>query len=77
MEVIKLVDKQGRLVLPKKWRQKYVKNGRVILRVEGEKLIVEPLKLPDLREFFDSVEVEIKSDLSDWKSVRRDLLEAH
>ena len=45
--------------------------------MEGEKLIVEPLKLPDLREFFDSVEVEIKSDLSDWKSVRRDLLEAH
>jgi len=76
MEIIKIVDKQGRLVLPKKWRQKYAKKGKVILRVEGEKIIIEPLKLPDLTEFFDSVEVEIKSDLSNWKSVKRELLES-
>ena len=74
MEVIKLVDKQGRLVLPKKWREKYAKRGVVVLRFEGEKIIIEPLKLPDLTKFFDSVEVDLKSDLSDWKSVRRELL---
>jgi len=77
MEIIKIVDKQGRLVLPKKWRQKYAKKGKVILKVEGEKIIIEPLKLPDLTEFFDSVEVEIESDLSNWKSVKRELLETH
>ncbi|MCD6458058.1 MAG: AbrB/MazE/SpoVT family DNA-binding domain-containing protein [Thermoproteales archaeon] len=77
MEIIKIVDKQGRVVLPKKWRQKYAKKGRVILRIEGERIIIEPFKLPNLTEFFDSVEVEIKSDLSDWKSVRRELLETH
>lgn len=77
MEIIKIVDKQGRLVLPKKWRQKHAKKGRVILRIEGERIIIEPFKLPNLTEFFDSVEVEIKSDLSNWKSVRRELLETH
>ena len=72
---IKLIDDQGRLVLPKEWRQKYAKKRRIILRIEGEKIIIEPLKLPDLTKFFDSIEAEIKSDLSNWKSVRRELLE--
>ena len=75
MEIIKTVDKQGRLVLPKKWREKYARSGRVVLRIEGERIVVEPLKLPDLTKLFDSVEAEIKSDLSNWKSVRRELLE--
>ncbi|RLF03953.1 MAG: AbrB/MazE/SpoVT family DNA-binding domain-containing protein, partial [Thermoprotei archaeon] len=33
------------------------------------------LKLPNLTEFFDSVEVDLKSDLSDWRSVKGELLE--
>jgi len=72
---IKLIDDQGRLVLPKDWRKKHAKKRRVILRIEGERIIIEPLKLPDLTKFFDSIEAEIKSDLSNWKSVRRELLE--
>jgi len=75
MEIVKFVDKQGRLVLPKKWRERYAGKGVVVLRVRGEKIVIEPLKLPDLTEFFDSVEVDLKSDLSDWKSVKGELLE--
>jgi len=74
LEIIKKVDKQGRLVLPKEWRDKYVRNGKVLLRIEGEKIIIRPYKLVSLSKFFDSIEVDIKSDLSDWKSVRRELI---
>jgi len=72
---VKIVDKQGRLVLPKEWREKYARRGLVVLRVEGERIIIEPLRLPDLTEFFDSVEVDLKSDLSDWRAVKGELLE--
>ena len=68
------MDKQGRLVLPKEWRDKYVRNGKVLLRIEGEKIIIRPYKLVSLSKFFGSIEVDIKSDLSDWKSVRRELI---
>ena len=74
LEIIKKVDKQGRLVLPKEWRDRYVRNGKVLLRIEGEKIIIRPYKLVRLSKFFDSIEVDIKSDLSDWKSVRRELI---
>jgi len=74
LEIIKKVDKQGRLVLPKEWRDKYVRNGKVLLRIEGEKIIIRPYKLVSLSKFFGSIEVDIKSDLSDWKSVRRELI---
>jgi bifunctional DNA-binding transcriptional regulator/antitoxin component of YhaV-PrlF toxin-antitoxin module len=75
VEVIKEVDKQGRLVLPKDWRDKYAKRRKIILKIEGDKIIIKPYRLADLTEFFDCVEVDIKSDLADWKSVRRELLE--
>ena len=75
VEIIKDLDKQGRLVLPKEWREKYAKKGKVILKVENDTIIIKPYKLADLTEFFDKIEVDIKSDLSDWKSVRRELLE--
>jgi len=75
VEIIKRVDKQGRLVLPKEWREKYAESGLVVVRIEGERIVLEPLKLPDLTKFFDSVEVYLESDLSDWKSVKGELLE--
>ena len=75
VEIIKEVDKQGRLVLPRNWRKKYVKRGKIVLRIEGDKIIIKPYELADLTEFFDKVEADIKSDLADWKSVRREVLE--
>jgi len=75
MEVVKVLDKQGRLVLPKEWREKYARRGLVLVRVEGSKVIVEPFELPDLTQFFDSVEVDLKADLTNWKAVKGELLE--
>jgi len=77
VEIIKRVDKRGRLVLPKEWREKYAENGLVVVRIEGERIVLEPLRLPDLTKFFDSVEVDLESDLSDWKSVKRELVEIY
>ncbi len=75
MVMIKDLDKQGRLVLPKEWREKYVKRGKIVLKVQNDKIIIKPYELADLTEFFDKIEVDIKSDLSEWKSVRRELIE--
>ncbi|MEM2194237.1 MAG: AbrB/MazE/SpoVT family DNA-binding domain-containing protein [Candidatus Methanomethylicia archaeon] len=72
---IKNIDKLGRLVIPKNWREKYARNGRVIVKFEGEKILIEPYELPDLTELFDKIEIDLKSDLSNWKSIKRELLE--
>jgi bifunctional DNA-binding transcriptional regulator/antitoxin component of YhaV-PrlF toxin-antitoxin module len=74
MEIIKKVDKQGRLVLPKDWIGKYVEQ-KVVLKVEKDRITIEPYRLVKLTEFFDSIEADIKSDLANWKSVRRELIE--
>lgn len=76
MEEIRYVDEQGRVVLPKRWRERYLRTRRVVVREEGESLVIVPYRPPDLTRLFDSIEVDLKSDLSDWKSVRRELLEA-
>jgi hypothetical protein len=36
---------------------------------------MEILKKIDLTKFFDSIEVDIQSDLSEWKKVKRELYE--
>jgi len=46
-----------------------------LVRVEGAKVVVEPFELPDLTQFFDSVEVDLKADLVDWKAVKGELLD--
>ncbi len=76
VEIVKKVDRQGRVVLPKEWREKYLRTGRVVVREEGANLVISPYEPPDLTQLFDSVEVDLESDLSDWKAVRRELLEA-
>jgi bifunctional DNA-binding transcriptional regulator/antitoxin component of YhaV-PrlF toxin-antitoxin module len=73
MKLVKVLDKWGRLVVPKEWREKYARNGLVLLKVEGDKIIIEPYELPDLTQYFDSIEVDLKSDLTDWKAVKREL----
>jgi len=75
METVKTLDKQGRLVLPKEWRDKYAKSGLVLLKIEGSRIVVEPFELPDLTRFFDSVEIDLKADLANWKAVKGELLE--
>ncbi len=74
MVLVKKVDKQGRVVLPREWRKR-LESGRVLLIIRDDTIILKPYK-SDLTKFFDKIEVDLRSDLYDWKSVRRELLEA-
>ena len=72
--IVKYVDKEGRLVLPKKWRDKHLKSQAVLLKIQDGKITIEEYKLPDLSQLINSVDAEIEADLDDWKGVKRDLL---
>lgn len=74
MEVeIKSVDDQGRILLPKSWRSRYLKGKKAIVVSRGDVVEVRPFTKPDLTKYFDRVEVDLKSDLSDWHKVRKEL----
>lgn len=67
------VDAQGRIVLPKAWRTKYLKSGKVLVSVNGDTVEIKPSNFVDLTEYFDRLEVDINADLSDWHQVRKEL----
>jgi len=71
--VIKKVDGQGRIVIPKQWREKYLKGRRVIMRIRGDVIEIMPERVFDLTRFFDSIEVDVRSDLADWHKVKKEL----
>jgi bifunctional DNA-binding transcriptional regulator/antitoxin component of YhaV-PrlF toxin-antitoxin module len=71
--MLKDIDEQGRIVIPAAWRKKYLRGTKVILRNRGEVLEIVPREQVDLTAFFDRAEVEVKSNLSDWHGVRREL----
>ena len=74
MEVeIKSVDNQGRILLPKDWRNRYLKGKKAMVVYKGELVEIRPFTKSDLTKFFDKVEVDLKSDLSDWHKVRKEL----
>jgi len=70
---VKDVDSQGRVVIPKEWRDKYLKGGKAVLVLKEDLIEIRPLKRVSLTDYFDRVEVDIKSDLSDWHKVRKEL----
>ncbi len=70
---VKDVDSQGRVVIPKEWRDKYLRDGKAVLVLKEDLIEIRPLKRVSLTDYFDRVEVDIKSDLSDWHKVRKEL----
>jgi bifunctional DNA-binding transcriptional regulator/antitoxin component of YhaV-PrlF toxin-antitoxin module len=70
---IKSIDNQGRILLPKNWRSRYLKGKKAIIVSKGDVVEVRPFTKADLTKYFDSVEVDLKSDLSDWHKVRKEL----
>lgn len=72
--VIKRIDERGRIVIPKEWRDILLKDRRVIMKLKKKSIEVMPATEPDLTKYFDSVVVDLKSDLSDWHSVRSELI---
>jgi bifunctional DNA-binding transcriptional regulator/antitoxin component of YhaV-PrlF toxin-antitoxin module len=70
---VKSVDNQGRILLPKNWRHRYLKGKKAIVVSKGDIVEIRPFTKPDLTKYFDRVEVDLKSDLSDWHQVRKEL----
>ncbi len=67
----KNIDPEGRILLPKGWRERH---GKEVIIVEtDEYLKIMPKKRKKLTEFMDSLKVDIKSDLSDWHTVKKEL----
>jgi bifunctional DNA-binding transcriptional regulator/antitoxin component of YhaV-PrlF toxin-antitoxin module len=58
---VKRIDDQGRLVLPKRWRERW--GNEVILIELEDRIEVLPRRKPNLSQFFDLIEMEIKEDL--------------
>ena len=71
---IKEIDDQGRLVIPKDWRKGKLKSRKVILkRNSDESIEIVPYNTLDLTKYFDRVEVDVHSPLSDWHALKREL----
>ena len=70
---IKNIDNQGRIILPKQWRTRYIKEKKAIVVCKGELVEIRPFTKTDLTKYFDKVQVDLKSDLSDWHKVRKEL----
>jgi len=69
------IDSQGRISLPIDWRREVLRDAEgVIIVRRGEELVVRPKRSRRPSEFFDSIEVDLESDLSDWHSVKKELL---
>jgi len=64
---VKRVDNQGRLVLPKRWRDRW--GDEVVLIELEDRIEILPKREPNLSQFFDLIEMEIEEDLE------RELLE--
>jgi len=70
---IKEVDEQGRIIIPKKWRDEILRGDKVVLKLKDDSIEILPWSRFNLTDFFDSVEVDLKSNLADWHAVRREL----
>ena len=70
---VKEIDEQGRIIIPKKWRDKILKGDKVVLKLKDDSIQIVPWEHYDLTNFFDSVEADVKSDLGDWHAIKREL----
>jgi len=71
--VIKDIDEQGRVIIPKELRKKYKIREKVIIRSGEGKIELIPLEEKELTKYFDSATADIKTDLSDWHKIRKEL----
>jgi len=71
--MLKKVDSQGRVVIPASWRKEHLRGDTVLVRPRGDALEILPQGEMDLTAYFDAAEADVKSDLADWRGVRRDL----
>ena len=67
---IRPVDAQGRIILPRDWRNR-LKTGSVIVTEEDDRLEIRPADA-DLSRFVDAVEVD-SDEFGDYHALRRNL----
>lgn len=70
---IKEIDEQGRIVIPKAWRSKHLKSKRLVMKLKEGAIEIIPYSTVDLTDFFDKIEVDVRSDLGDWHGLRKEL----
>lgn len=75
LEVIKHVDEQGRVVIPKKWRDEHLKDSSVVLlQITDGEIIMKGHQPVDITKYFNSLDADIESDLDNWDDVKRELI---
>jgi hypothetical protein len=47
-----------------------LKDGIVLMKIEDEKIIIGSLKKVDLTKYFDLIELDLQSDISEWKKIK-------
>jgi bifunctional DNA-binding transcriptional regulator/antitoxin component of YhaV-PrlF toxin-antitoxin module len=62
VEYIRVLDRKGRLLLPKEWREKYAMYRLVRVRIEGERIIIEPVGPEDFSNETGFMDSRLKSD---------------
>jgi len=74
--IIRRIDKFGRVLLPSRWRKKYMKKSNIVsIRIEGKKLVIEPIEESSLTEFFDSIEVDVDTEaFENYNKLKKALL---
>ncbi len=71
---IVVVDKYGRIRLPKKYLDE-LGARRFLVRRTGDSIVLVPLKEKDLTKYFDSIEVDVEPDKwSDYNELKKALL---
>jgi len=74
---IKKVDSQGRIVLPRNWREKELKDGNEVIIMEEEGILkIIPKKKIDLTQFFDKLEYNdiLVDKLENWSEFENTFL---
>jgi len=74
---IRKVDSQGRIVLPRNWREKELKDGDEVIIIEEEGILkIIPKKKINLTQFFDSLEYDddLVDKLENWSDFENHFL---
>ena len=74
--VVKKMDRQGRLVLPREWRVRMLKEtDEVVLIMSEDSIKIVPRNI-DLSRYVNSVEVDVEN-FADYHALRRELRAKH
>lgn len=72
-EEVKVIDNQGRLVIPKKWLKKHIKDRTVKIEITDSEIIIKPYEAEDISDLYGKA-IKIESDGSDWQEMKRELI---